>query len=149
MTIYQEEISGNIRDQVSKEVAEEIRRQIKTLDGWALPAWGAEKLRVIKQGAISPSQRQAGFIGSHHLGGLGFHVKGATFQGDIQVILNGSDYYNIMGYSDDGQRTFAFIDVVAFDLVKFLDKVIEQGSDSSALQDSQYGNEAWLGNRRA
>lgn len=148
MTIYQEEISGNIRDQVSKEVAEEIRRQIKTLDGWALPAWGADKFRVIKQQPYSPSERQAGAVGSHHLGGLAFNVNGATFKGVIKIVLNGSDYYNIMGYSDDCHRTFAFIDVVAFDLVKFLDQVIEQGSDSSALQDNRYGNEAWLGNRR-
>lgn len=149
MTKYQKQIASDVNAQVSKEVAEEIRRQIKALDGWALPAWGADKLRVIKSAPISPSQRQAGFVGSHHLGGLGFHVNGATFQGDIQVILNGSDYYNIMGYSDDGKRIVALIDVVAFDLVKFLDGIIENGGESGALQDNQYGNEAWLGNRRA
>lgn len=149
MTIYQKEISENIDNQVSREVAEEIKRQIHTLDRWALPAWGAEKLRVIKRGAISPSQRQAGFIGSHHLGGLRFHVNGASFKGDIHIILNGSDYYNIMGFSDCGDRTFALIDVVAFDLVKFLDDIIEKDGDSATLQDSRYGNEAWLGCRRA
>ena len=149
MTIYQKEIASDVNAQVSKEVAEEIRRQIKTLDGWALMAWGSDKFRVIKSAPYTPSQRQAGFTGSGHLGGLGFHVNGATFKGDIQIILNGSDYYNIMGYSDNGERTFALIDVVAFDLVKLLDAVIEEGRESGSLQDNRYGNEAWLGNRGA
>ena len=149
MTMYQKEISENIDNQVSREVAEEIKRQIQTLDGWALLAWGADSFRVVKSQVYSPFERQAGAVGKSHLGGLLFKVNGATFKGTVKIVLNGSDYYNIMGYSDDCHRTFALIDVVAFDLVKFLDNIIEKDGDSAALQDSRYGNEAWLGCRRA
>lgn len=144
MTIYQKEISENIDNQVSREVAEEIKRQIHTLDRWALLAWGAEKLRVIKRGAYTPSQKKLGFIGSHHLGGLRFHVNGATFQGDIHIILNGSDYYNIMGYSDCGDRTICLVDICAFDLVRVLDAFIENGDDTPSPEDTRRGNEAWM-----
>ena len=127
----------------SKEVAEEIRRQIKTLDGWALPAWGADKLRVIKEAPITPSQRKVGFVGSHHLGGLRFDVNGATFVGTIDIILNGSDYYNIVAYSEDGDNTIGMIDIVAFDLVAVLDDIIEKGKGQRDLENTAYGNEAW------
>ena len=118
---------------MSKKIADTIIFQIKTLDKWALMAFGAQKFKVIDSAKYSPSAQLKGLRGVH-LGGVWFKVSGLAFKGDVMITLNGSDLYDIQGYSNKGILKVCLNDVYAEDLVFLLDGFIEQGASQEDLQ---------------
>ena len=118
---------------MSKEIAETIMFQIKTLDKWALAAFGAKNFRAMGGDKYRAAAQFKGLCGGY-LGGLCFKVNGITFKGDIMITLNGSDLYDIQAYSNKGVLKCCLSDVYAEDLVYFLDRLIEKGSTQDELQ---------------
>ena len=62
----------------STQVANEILRQIRTIDKWALGAWGARQ-----------------FIATNDPPGVQFLVNGRKFKGKVIITLNGKDLYDV------------------------------------------------------
>lgn len=91
-------------------VGETILKQIKQLDKWALPSWGAKNFMTFDDG-------------------LQFDVKGGKFKGRILIHYDkGRDLYNIeMGKVTrklDWKQTNLIKQVFAGDLVNILDQQI-------------------------
>jgi len=75
--------------QASGEVGKEILRQIKALDKWALPAWGAKNYVVDDAGVDMK--------GNKHDGYLRFDVNGTKLKrGKVIIYLAPNDTYSVV-----------------------------------------------------
>ena len=91
-------------------IGETILKQIKTLDKWALPSWGAKNFMTFDKG-------------------IQFDVRGSKFKGRVLVHYDrGSDTYTIeMGKVTrklDWKQTYLVKQIFAGDLVNILDQQI-------------------------
>lgn len=93
----------------NKEVAQTILSQIKTIDFWALGAWAARQYTVLND----------------EYGGVQFKINCPKLKnGFVQVILNGSDLYNVRFFKVWGGKITVdetIKDVYAEDLVNVID----------------------------
>ena len=69
------------------EIAQTIQYQIRCTDPFALMAWGAQKLKALREEKLS--------CGNYQLGGLEFKVNGMKFKGLVTVRLIANDTYTV------------------------------------------------------
>ena len=105
------------------ETANEIRRQIKVGDVWALGAWGAREFVGYPEG-------DEGMNGAYILGGLRFRVKTPRYSRGciVCIYLMGDDTYSIRVCRCIGTTVteLAFVEGVYCDqLVQVIDGLIE------------------------
>lgn len=93
-------------------IRQTILHQIKTLDAWALMAYGAEGYRTLEEH-------------EEYQGGVSFTVSGLEYTGVVEIALMWNDTYRIRTFNSAREIRDQISEVYFDMLVEVLDRLVE------------------------